>query len=101
VAEPVTWLSLFLEAFEDVPVRILSAAAFIALTAGLLETFLLTKEGGEAHNSWIEGVAIIMAVLIVATVTATNDYLKDQQFRSLQQTTVDRKVCALLLLHTS
>jgi magnesium-transporting ATPase (P-type) len=94
----VTWLSLFLDAFEDVPVRILSVAAIIALTAGLLEQFLLTKEQGEAHNSWIEGVAILMAVLIVATVTATNDYLKDQQFRALKQTTVDRKVCCLFVV---
>lgn len=34
-------------------------------------------------NGWIEGVAILCAVLVVAVVTATNDYSKDKQFRAL------------------
>lgn len=34
-------------------------------------------------KGWIEGVAILCAVLIVAVVTATNDYSKDKQFRAL------------------
>lgn len=34
-------------------------------------------------QGWIEGVAILTAVLIVAVVTATNDYTKEQQFRKL------------------
>lgn len=29
--EPVSWFSLFFEAFEDIPVRILTVAAIIAL----------------------------------------------------------------------
>jgi hypothetical protein len=33
----------------------------------------------------VEGVAILSAVLAVATVTATNDYSKDQQFRALNK----------------
>lgn len=31
----------------------------------------------------MEGVAIIAAVLVVAVVTATNDFSKEQQFRAL------------------
>lgn len=34
-------------------------------------------------KGWIEGVAILAAVLVVAVVTATNDYSKDKQFRAL------------------
>lgn len=34
-------------------------------------------------KGWIEGVAILCAVLVVAVVTATNDYSKDKQFRAL------------------
>lgn len=34
-------------------------------------------------KGWVEGVAILCAVLIVAVVTATNDYSKDKQFRAL------------------
>lgn len=34
-------------------------------------------------KGWVEGVAILCAVLVVAVVTATNDYSKDKQFRAL------------------
>jgi hypothetical protein len=36
-----------------------------------------------AKKDWIEGLAIIIAVVIVVLVTATNDYSKERQFRSL------------------
>ncbi|CAN0268184.1 unnamed protein product, partial [Laminaria digitata] len=35
---------------------------------------------------WIDGVAILIAVLIVALVTASNDYSKELQFRALEKT---------------
>lgn len=34
-------------------------------------------------TGWIEGAAILFAVLLVAVVTATNDYRKESQFRKL------------------
>lgn len=37
----------------------------------------------------MEGVAIIAAVLIVAVVTATNDFSKEQQFRALSEVNDD------------
>jgi len=86
-----SWLELFMGAFEDVAVIILSIAAVVALVAGLLEQFLLAEPGHTDHN-WIEGVAILAAVLIVATVTATNDYMKDIQFRKLKKQSANRKV---------
>jgi len=47
-------------------------------------------------GGWVEGVAIIAAVLIVAVVTATNDFSKEQQFRALSAVNDDVfvKVCA-------
>jgi len=86
-----SWFELFMEAFQDVAVIILSIAALVALVAGLLEQFLLAEEGHTDQN-WIEGVAILVAVLIVATVTATNDYMKDKQFRALKKQSGNRKV---------
>lgn len=38
----------------------------------------------EANLEWIEGAAIIIAVLIVVGVTAFNDWRKERQFRGLQ-----------------
>lgn len=37
-------------------------------------------------QGWIDGVAILIAVLIVALVTASNDYSKELQFRALEKT---------------
>jgi len=38
----------------------------------------------ESEASWIEGVAILVAVLVVVLVTAFNDWQKEKQFRGLQ-----------------
>lgn len=42
------------------------------------------EEAGEEHADWIEGVAILLAVIIVVFVTAFNDWSKEKQFRGLQ-----------------
>ena len=39
------------------------------------------KEG--LAKGWYEGVTIYLAVVIITFVTATNDYIKDKQFRKL------------------
>ena len=36
-------------------------------------------------DGWIDGTAIVIAILLVAFVTATNNYKKELQFRSLRQ----------------
>lgn len=45
-------------------------------------SFLESEDGG--HAGWIEGVAILGAVIIVVFVTAFNDWRKEKQFRGLQ-----------------
>jgi len=37
-----------------------------------------------ANLEWIEGVAILVAVIVVVVVTAFNDWRKEKQFRGLQ-----------------
>ena len=51
-----------------------------------LELFFFSEEeeGAEEHADWIEGVAILLAVIIVVFVTAFNDWSKEKQFRGLQ-----------------
>ena len=39
----------------------------------------------EEHHAWIEGAAILIAVVIVVLVTAFNDWSKERQFRGLQE----------------
>ncbi len=41
----------------------------------------------ENHADWIEGLAILLAVVIVVFVTAFNDWTKEKQFRGLQVST--------------
>ena len=52
------------------------AAAIVSIVIESLE---------HPSKGWIDGVAIMMAVIIVATVTATNDYNKQLQFRKLSK----------------
>ena len=41
-------------------------------------------DDSQSHADWIEGVAILLAVVIVVLVTAFNDWSKEKQFRGLQ-----------------
>ena len=58
--------------------------------------FLFAQVGfySDPAKGWIEGVAILCAVLVVAVVTATNDYSKDEQFRALNAVKDDVNVQA-------
>lgn len=47
------------------------------------------KRKQDPRKGWVEGAAILTAVLAVATVTATNDYSKEQQFRALNRVKED------------
>ncbi|VEL13398.1 unnamed protein product [Protopolystoma xenopodis] len=42
----------------------------------------MNKEEGEV--GWIEGLAILIAVIVVVFVVAVNDWQKERQFRGLQ-----------------
>lgn len=47
------------------------------------------------NTAWIEGFAILMAVMICASVTAVNDYQKEQQFLKLNSVADSRKKVTL------
>jgi len=47
-------------------------------------TFSVEDRPEETHNDWYEGVAILVAVIVVVLVTAFNDWKKEKQFRKLQ-----------------
>ena len=76
--EPESWLSMFLESFEDTTNQVLMVAAVVSLAIGIADDYKKKQSKG-----WIEGAAILCAVMIVAVVTATNNYNKEQQFRKL------------------
>lgn len=45
---------------------------------------LVAHDESESEAGWIEGVAILVAVLVVVLVTSFNDWRKERQFRGLQ-----------------
>jgi len=83
---PKTFLELVWEALQDVTLIILEVAAIVSLALSFYKPPL--EEGAveeEQHNTeWIEGLAILLAVVIVVLVTAFNDWSKEKQFRGLQ-----------------
>ena len=75
-----SFMELVCDALEDTTLRILIVAAFVSLIVGMIE---------DPTDGWLEGVAILVAVVLVVTVTATNDYMKDKQFRKLSAKTAE------------
>eukprot|EP01036_Dinobryon_divergens_P029362 gene29362-38444_t len=74
VPDSESWFDMFLEALQDTTVIVLIVAAVVSLVVGTLD---------DPKKGWIEGVAILIAVVVVAVVTATNNYNKELQFRKL------------------
>ena len=81
-----TFWELCLDALEDTTLRILCAASIVSIILGcVLEC---------AATGWIEGFAIVVAIVVVVLVTAGNDYSKERQFRALSAVADDRKILA-------
>lgn len=75
---PKSFLALCLDAIQDKTLIILMVAAVASIILGV--TVEPNKE-----IAWIDGAAILAAVVIVVLVTALNDWTKEKQFRGLQK----------------
>ncbi|KAF5211134.1 hypothetical protein E0198_002426 [Clavispora lusitaniae] len=96
-----SFFQLCFEAMKDKVLILLTVAAVISLALGLYETFGQGTVYDDEHKpmpkvDWVEGVAIIVAVLIVVLVGAANDYQKERQFARLNAKKEDREVVVLL-----
>jgi len=83
-----TFWQLFCDTFDDATLRILIAAAAVSLAIGIYD---------DPATGYVEGMAILTAVLIVSCVTAVNDYQKESQFRELSQANDD--IVVLVMRH--
>jgi Ca2+-transporting ATPase len=81
------FFKLFWIAYKDKIIILLTIAAVVSLALGVYEAL-----SGGPKVSWIEGVAICVAILIVTVVTAANDWQKERQFAKL-----NRQVCEMYL----
>lgn len=92
-----SFFRLCFEAMKDKVLIVLTVAALVSLALGLYETFghgpMYDDEGNQLPKvDWVEGVAIIVAVVIVVVVGAANDYSKERQFAKLNAKKEDRDV---------
>jgi Ca2+-transporting ATPase len=70
----------------------LSIAAVVSLALGLFQDFGTPQPAGEPPVDWVEGVAIMIAVLIVVVVGSINDWQKERQFMTLNEKKEERGV---------
>jgi P-type Ca2+ transporter type 2C len=82
-------------AYNDKVLILLTVAAAVSLALGLYQTFGQAHEPGEAKVEWVEGVAIVAAIVIVVVVGTLNDWQKEKQFIKLNKKKDDR-VCKVI-----
>ncbi|KAL9600150.1 MAG: hypothetical protein Q9219_003406 [cf. Caloplaca sp. 3 TL-2023] len=76
-------------AYNDKVLILLSVAAVVSLALGIYQS--AAKIDGESVQ-WVEGVAIMVAIIIVVAVGALNDWQKERQFVKLNKKKEDRNV---------
>ncbi|EFR01495.1 calcium-transporting ATPase [Nannizzia gypsea CBS 118893] len=77
-------------AYNDNVLILLSVAAVVSLALGIYQS--ITATGNEARVQWVEGVAIMVAIVVVVVVGAANDWQKERQFVKLNEKKEDRNV---------
>lgn len=85
-------LQLMWMAYNDFVLFFLTAAAAISLAVGFYQDFGMARTPGNPPIEWVEGVAILVAIVIIVTVGAVNDWEKERQFATLNQKQQDRNV---------
>ncbi|ESZ91241.1 putative Calcium-transporting ATPase 2 [Sclerotinia borealis F-4128] len=78
--------------YNDKVLILLSIAAAISLGVGLYQTFGTKHDSEHPPIEWVEGVAIIVAIVVVVIVGSLNDYQKERQFVKLNKKKEDRDV---------
>lgn len=71
-------------AYNDKVLILLSVAAVVSLALGIYQS-VTPQPNGEAPVEWVEGVAIMVAIIIVVVVGAANDWQKERQFVKLNK----------------
>ncbi|KAL8995744.1 MAG: hypothetical protein Q9169_004572 [Polycauliona sp. 2 TL-2023] len=87
---------LFWNAYNDTVLLVLTAAAIISLVLGIYEAVGQPHDPDEGQPvDWVEGLAIMVAIIIVVLVTGLNDYRREKQFSTLNARKDDRQVKAI------
>ncbi|KAK8044919.1 Calcium-transporting ATPase 2 [Apiospora rasikravindrae] len=90
-----SFLQLVWITYNDKVLILLSIAAVVSLAIGLYQTFGTEHDAEHPGVEWVEGVAIIVAIVIVVLVGSLNDWQKERQFAKLNKKKQDRVVRAV------
>ncbi|KAI8869032.1 calcium-translocating P-type ATPase [Ramicandelaber brevisporus] len=82
---------LMWNALQEKILILLMVAAIVSLALGIYEDVTRHNKDDPPIN-WVEGCAILIAVLIVVAVGSVNDYNKERQFQKLNSKKEDRNV---------
>jgi magnesium-transporting ATPase (P-type) len=77
-----------LEALKDPMLIVLLILAVVSIVLGVA----FPEKESDRKWGWVEGAAIITAVMIVSVVTAVNDWQKERKFRELSKESDDIKI---------
>lgn len=78
--------------YNDKVLILLSIAAVVSLAIGLYQTLGTPHTKDNPPVEWVEGVAIIVAIVIVVVVGSLNDFQKERQFAKLNKKKQSRDV---------
>lgn len=67
--------TMIAECFEDLMLQVLVIASIVSTVIGIVEEGWAT--------GWMEGAAIMVAIVLIVSVTAGNNYIKEKQFQKL------------------
>ncbi|KAJ5975946.1 ATPase P-type K/Mg/Cd/Cu/Zn/Na/Ca/Na/H-transporter [Penicillium waksmanii] len=78
-------------AFNDKVLILLTIAAIVSLAVGIPQS-VHPADPDEPGVEWVEGLAILIAIIIVVTVGASNDWQKERQFAKLNKKKENRLI---------
>ncbi|KAJ5816032.1 ATPase P-type K/Mg/Cd/Cu/Zn/Na/Ca/Na/H-transporter [Penicillium robsamsonii] len=78
-------------AYNDKVLILLTVAAAVSLAVGIPQS-IHPANPDEPGVEWVEGLAILVAIIIVVTVGAANDWQKERQFAKLNKKKENRQV---------
>ncbi|KAF9879095.1 p-type calcium ATPase [Colletotrichum karsti] len=87
-----SFLQLLWITYNDKILILLSIAAIVSFSLGLYQSFGPQHEPNEPRVDWVEGVAIMVAIILVVFVGAINDWNMQRQFNNLNKKNDDRTV---------
>jgi P-type Ca2+ transporter type 2C len=90
--KPLNIFQLMWMAYNDYVLLFLTAAAAVSLAIGFYQAFGTVHTQGDPPIEWVEGVAIITAIVIIVLVGSVNDWEKERQFAKLNKKQKDRTV---------